>query len=254
MTIFTQSHPPKLRPLTRTGYLLFPLSLLLFLIAIFSRPTEVGVSTENVFSMPQLSDSGVSAAYQDEILPAGIHSFSKQYLKKKLSGRDPALEAFITAVANGESADIRGVYLRDNFALPIIQQPDDRPAYVSNHYGLVTQFKSAARYGVTGLLAHNYLAGKEFFKLQIGQEVAIIYGDHVLRRYQITEIDQLQKLSPDRQTSDYIELSTGRKLSTSDVFRRYYRGEHHVTFQTCLEKDGNYNWGLLFVRAIPVNE
>lgn len=125
---------------------------------------------------------------------------------------------------------------------------------MSNRYGLVTQFKSAAKYGVTGLLAHNYLAGKEFYKLQIGQEVDIIYGNHVLRRYQITEIDQLQKLSPDRQISDYIELSTGRQLSTSDVFKRYYRGEHHLTFQTCLEKDGVFNWGLLFVRAIPLSD
>jgi hypothetical protein len=254
MTLFTSPSLPQLRRLSRPGYLFIPLSSFLLIACILSCPQDAAVNNPNAVTFPQLFESSISATYQEHRLAGSAQSFNKQYLKTKQSETDSDLEAFKSSVANGESAVIRGVYFRDNFAFPIIQQPDDKPGYVSNRYGLVTQFRSAAKYGVTGLLAHNYLAGKEFYKLDIGQEIDIIYGNQVLRRYQITEIEKLQKLSPDRQFSDYIELSTGQKLSTSEVFKRYYRGEHHVIFQTCLKKDGIYNWGLLFVRAIPIED
>ncbi|HWQ84189.1 MAG TPA: hypothetical protein VN363_06455, partial [Anaerolineales bacterium] len=151
------------------------------------------------------------------------------------------------------SGTVRGVYLAGGFALPIIQQPEDKPAYVSNRTGLVTQFNAPSNYGVTGLLAHNYLAGEEFYKLRTGQEVALIYGDSLIKRYQVARIDTFQKLTPSRLKSDYLELSTGRRLSTSQMFKRFYRGDEHLTFQTCLEKDGLLNWGLLLVTAVPVD-
>jgi hypothetical protein len=41
-------------------------------------------------------------------------------------------------------------------------------------------------------------------------------------------------------------------LSAREVFNKFYRGEPHVTFQTCLEGEGRLDWGLLFVVAQPL--
>jgi len=35
------------------------------------------------------------------------------------------------------------------------------------------------------------------------------------------------------------------------LFRLVYRGERHITFQTCIEAYGNGSWGRLFVIAKP---
>ena len=34
-----------------------------------------------------------------------------------------------------------------------------------------------AWYGVTGILAHNYLSGKYFFDLEVGDELQLVYGN-----------------------------------------------------------------------------
>jgi hypothetical protein len=36
-----------------------------------------------------------------------------------------------------------------------------------------------SKYGVTGLLAHNYLSGRHFFGLEIGDIVQLVYGDGI---------------------------------------------------------------------------
>jgi hypothetical protein len=166
----------------------------------------------------------------------------------------PDLQTFIEFLYNGDSEVIRGVFIEDVLALPVIQQPEDNLNYVSDRLGVLTQFQMAAEFGVTGLLAHNHLSGKEFFMLQPGQEVWIIYGDKSLKTYQVSEIATFQKLSPYASQSDYIDLSTDLKLSTPEMFRRFYRNEGLLIFQTCMERDGSSNWGLLFVTAIPVEE
>jgi hypothetical protein len=159
---------------------------------------------------------------------------------------------FVTQVSNGQKDVIRAVYVPGIFALPIIQQPENNPIFVSNKHDRVTQFQSAARYGVTGLLAHNYLAGSLFYKLAPGHEVLIVYGDGSIQRYQVVSIHYYQKLKPTNLYSNLIDLSTGQELSTAEVFRRFYRGEHRVTFQTCLGRNGRLDWGFLFVVAVPL--
>jgi len=54
--------------------------------------------------------------------------------------------------------------------------------------------------------------------------------------------------------SNLLDLDSHERLTTAEAYARFYRGGRHVTFQTCLEKEGRLNWGLLFVVAIPLGE
>ncbi len=137
------------------------------------------------------------------------------------------------------------------FSLPVIQQPPDNPVYVSNKPDLITQFSTPAENGVTGLLAHNYRSGKEFYKLTIGQRVTVRYDKGVTRHYRVVSINRFQKLDRSSIFSDLIDLTTAKRMTSTELFNRFYRGPHHVTFQTCLEGDGHPDWGLYFVVAEP---
>jgi hypothetical protein len=116
----------------------------------------------------------------------------------------------------------------------------------------VTQFQNAARNGVTGILAHNYLSGELFFQLELGQQVQLIYGNGKVARYTVSDIQRFQKLQPSNPKSQYIDLSTGKEMSTDQVFNRVYSGKNHVTFQTCIKKGDDWSWGLIFVIATPI--
>ena len=165
----------------------------------------------------------------------------------------PSSEAFIASVADGQAGVVRGVYVPGVLALPVRQQPADNPTYVSPEAGTATQFASAAALGVTGLLAHNYLAGAEFFKLAAGQDVLVVYGDGAVKLYRVTAIYRYQALDPYSPYSNFVDLSTGEMKSVGEVFTQVYAGGDHVTFQTCIANNGNPSWGRLFVIATPVN-
>ncbi len=174
---------------------------------------------------------------------------STQPSSPDIANRVPTLEEFLHSVANGQSNLVRGVYVQDLFALAVIQQPQNQSNYVSSEANTTTQFYVAAVFGVTGLLAHNDKAGSEFFDLAPKQEIDIVYGDGTIRRYQIKSIDRFQALEPVNPQSDLIDLSTGNKLTSSEVFSQFYMGEHHLTLQTCIASIGISSWGRLFVRA-----
>jgi len=108
----------------------------------------------------------------------------------------PNFSDFSQIVQNGEADVLRGVYVADTFALPVIQQPSGNPGYVSNYEGQLTQFSMASQFGNLGLLAHNHLAGKSFSQLAVGQEVRLIYGNGRVEYFVITEILQYQALQP----------------------------------------------------------
>ena len=164
----------------------------------------------------------------------------------------PAFQQFIDTMADGNPNEVRGVYIENVLSLPIVQQPDDDPVFVSTQLGTVTQFRSAANYGVTGLLAHNYLSGELFFNLAIGNEVRIVFGDGSYHRYLVSGTYSFQKMNPSSLQSDFTELATGDHLTSGQVFARFYSNGDKVTFQTCIERDGVSNWGLLFVVADPI--
>src|SRR5512141_3349590 len=59
---------------------------------------------------------------------------------------------FSATVENGEADLVRGVYVSNVLALPVVQQPTDKPYYVSSRDGEVTQFSIASQHGNIGLL------------------------------------------------------------------------------------------------------
>ena len=166
----------------------------------------------------------------------------------------PAFSDFSKSVQNGKAADLRGVYVPDVLALPVIQQPSNNAGYVSTKNGEVTQFGMASQFGNVGLLAHNHLSGKLFSQITAGQEVRLVYGDGKVETFIVTEILQYQALRPNSPYSDFRGVSDGKTLTAEQMFKRVYFGDRHVTFQTCIEKDGNLSWGRLFVVAIPKAE
>jgi hypothetical protein len=165
----------------------------------------------------------------------------------------PDFVNFVSNVVDGQSDIPQGVYVQGVLQLPIVQQPPENPVYVSNKPGVVTQYRSAAKNGITGLLAHNYLSGELFDLLAVGQEVRIVYGNRLVRYYKVASVQRFQKLSPSDLQSDYLDLSNGMKMTTSQVFHEFYQGREHVTFQTCLKEGEIWDWGLVFVVAIPVD-
>jgi len=166
----------------------------------------------------------------------------------------PTLAEFSKKVQNGQAAVLRGVYVANLLALPIVQQPLSDSGYVSGNNGEATQFQMAAQYGNIGLLAHNHLAGKLFSALAAGQEVSLVYGDGHIEYFVIKEVLKYQALKPTSPYSSFRNLDKDEVLSAKQMFKRVYVGERHVTFQTCLAADGNQSWGRLFVIAIPREE
>jgi len=163
----------------------------------------------------------------------------------------PNFSDFYHPIENGEVGVLRGVYVQDILALPIVKQPANDPYYVSSHDGEVTQFSTASQYGNIGLLAHNNLSGRSFSKLAMGQEVQLVYGDGRVEKFVITHVLHFQALQPESQQSLFYNLDNSETLSAGDMFSRVYTGTHHLAFQTCIQAYGNMSWGRLFVLAMP---
>jgi hypothetical protein len=101
------------------------------------------------------------------------------------------------------------------------------------------------------LLAHNYLSGRFFSDLTVGQEVRLVYGDGKVEYFVVTEILRYQALEPNSQLSSFRNLDNYEVLSAEQMFKRVYAGKRHVTFQTCISANGTFSWGRLFVVAKP---
>jgi len=161
----------------------------------------------------------------------------------------PSFDSFVQSVQDGQRNVLRGVYVPGEFALPVIQQPTNDWYYVSSASNQLTQYSMASDTGNIGLLAHNNLAGEWFDKLTPSQEVRLIYGDGNVEYFNVSEVIRFQALEPNDIYSDFLDLGTGTKITSSEVFNQVYRGERHVTFQTCIAANGNVSWGRLFVIA-----
>lgn len=165
----------------------------------------------------------------------------------------PTFADFSKSVQNGDAKTLRGVYVTDLFALPVIQQPGSTPGYVSTTDGELTQFGMANQYGNVGLLAHNHLSGKLFSQLAVGQEVRLVYGDGSIEIFVISEVLHYQALQPSSPYSSFrnMDKKGDATLTAEQMFKRAYFGDRHVTFQTCIDAYGNPSWGRLFVIATP---
>ncbi len=172
----------------------------------------------------------------------------------KNSAGYPDLNSFIESVRDGNSNVLRGVYVQDLMAFQIIQQPAGFPGFVSQNQDQLTQFGMAAEVGNVGLLAHNYLAGRSFSELTKGDIVFLVYGDGRTESYVVKDILQNQALDPNSPYSEFKNLDTQVTLSAEELFKQVYRGDRHLTFQTCIEANGDLSWGRLFVIAEPTTD
>jgi hypothetical protein len=180
-------------------------------------------------------------------------SLSTENTNATLGSPLPALREFVIATKTGDANSLVGVYVPGVLALPIVQQPANQPGYVSPTPGVATQFRMAMDYGTQALLAHNYLSGEQFFNLQAGQRVILVYGDGKVKFFEVSELNSYQALSPNSPYSNFIDLSNpGAVLSAADVFLRNFAKAGHLVFQTCIEAQGVESWGRLFVAAQPV--
>jgi hypothetical protein len=163
----------------------------------------------------------------------------------------PDLSSFSLSLLNGEAGELRGVYAPQVMALPVIQQPVGNPGYVSTMEDILTQFSMATEVGNVGLLAHNNLAGQNFSNFTLGQEITLIYGDGSTETFVVSNIIRYQALNPYSPYSEFRDLETTITITAQELFQQVYRGDRHVTFQTCIESEGNLSWGRLFVIAEP---
>lgn len=182
---------------------------------------------------------------------ACIFAFPSQAHAKDISNTIPKLNTFIETVKNGD-ASLRGVYVPDVMAFAIEQQPVGYPGYVSTADSVVTQFSIAAEVGNVGLLAHNTHAGAFFSKIQQGELIVLVYGDGHTETFMVQSIQQYQALDPFSPYSEFKDLETQTTLTAEGLFNKVYRGDYHLTLQTCIENNSNASWGRLFIVATPV--
>jgi hypothetical protein len=168
--------------------------------------------------------------------------------------QDP-LELFIEQVAKPQkSASPVGLFHPVLLQAEIIQQPKNSPGFVSTDPQKLTQFSIANQYGVTALLAHNYLMGQTFFKIQEGDVLTVVFGDKTFQEYRVEEIRRYQALTPTSPYSKFINLADPDKkvITAADLFYEIYTQKGTLVLQTCIEKDGELSWGRIFIIATPI--
>ncbi|MFO7670242.1 MAG: hypothetical protein R6W31_11330 [Bacteroidales bacterium] len=157
-------------------------------------------------------------------------------------------------MTESETTSLQGIYIEDKFQLPVTYQPAGNPGFVTSSAESVTLFSSAGNYGSIGLIAHNHLAGREFFEINKYDEIYLVYGDGQIEKFIVTEIREYQALSPNSPYSSFINLSyPDTSISYRDLFYDTYGISDRLILQTCISRDNHDSWGRLFVIATPVS-
>jgi hypothetical protein len=177
----------------------------------------------------------------------GVHALGSYPYASDL----PEAEALVAQVTNGQSGELRGIYIPDILAAPVVQQPAGDHGFVSPRQNIVTQFGLASQFGSIGLLAHNYLAGEGFSSLKKGQTFYLIYEDGEVSTFVITGILSFRALEPESTSSQFVDLAGGSLLTTAELFSEVYDRPGNVILQTCISRENNLSWGRLFIIAEP---
>lgn len=169
----------------------------------------------------------------------------------------PVTGAVSTALEAGAAAAPRGLPARISdpgvFSLDVLQQPTDDPGFVSRKEDSVTQFRLASNYGSKGFLAHNDLAGAQFFGVEVGDVLTVRYTNGSLETYGVVQIRHLQALSPLSPWSKFSDLDNNNALLTAvDLFYQTYGEKDKLILQTCIAQGDELSWGRLFIIAEPV--
>ncbi len=154
-----------------------------------------------------------------------------------------------TAARQKPFEKVNGIYIKKNRFLRVIDQPKGRPGFVSSESGVATKFRMASEHGNIGLIAHNYLEGKRFLNLKIGDKLYIVNENEERQCYRINRIYRYQAIDPRSPRGDFLDLKTKHKLKFDELFKKIYTGAHHLVLQTCIAKDDDQEWGRFFAIA-----
>ncbi len=94
------------------------------------------------------------------------------------------------------------------------------------------------------LLAHNDFSGRYFHSLSY--EDPIYYQG---KTYRVTELLSLQALTPDSPTSEFVNLESGKYLTTNAAWYLAYDRPGYIVLQTCIPRGDVKTWGRFFVIA-----
>lgn len=164
----------------------------------------------------------------------------------------PTLTQFTEQITAHPAGFYSGVYVPNVMAYPIIQQPADNAGYVSTAENTITQFRMASQFDTIGLLAHNTLAGADFYNIQLEDVIYLVLASGELKSFSVTEIQRYQALNPSSPYSDFRDLDDSASIiSAQKLFMRTYARGNILILQTCIEEAGNSSWGRLFIIAEP---
>jgi hypothetical protein len=203
-------------------------------------------------TLPGVGDLISPSPIPVELIPLRMPTLVPAEEPEALSPDSPGLVNFAQTNVQGEPGQVTGVFAPEIFDLLVEQQPPNHSMYVTEKEGYATQFARPARHNVIGLLAHNTHSGILFYGLDIGHEIYVIMDDGQVLRYQVATISDFQKLQPGNSRSDYVDLESDLRMSTDEVFARFYKNGPHLTLQTCLEREQNKSWGVRFIVALPL--
>ncbi len=240
---------------------------ILFIFPLISCTSAMEVSNQSTPPPDMISTTGMSAKSPTPVLTAVINftptpmptanadETGRVDLLKGESTPESSLrvfDQFVQDLKNGKHDQVVGLWVENILALRVIYQPASKPGFVSTEDETATYFlypwKKAGNYG---FLAHNYLAGRYFFNIKIGDVITVVFGDGDYEDFEVTEVKEFQALQPDSPYSDYIDLQTGEQLTVSNVFIEVYMGDFHTTLQTCIANGKETEWGRHFTIAPP---
>jgi hypothetical protein len=173
----------------------------------------------------------------------GLEAFDRHF---------PTFAQFIASLSYGSPDQVVGLYIPKIIAVPVIQQPPNDLDFVSSSPGIVTQFWLADQYGSKGFLAHANNVGKKFIDLKSGNRIFLVFGDKSFRTFIVSELLSFQALSPMSPYSYFRYLDNPKGIiSNEDLFHQIYGRSGRIILQTCIEANGDPNWGRYFVVAVP---
>jgi hypothetical protein len=172
----------------------------------------------------------------------------------KSNSRDLRLVSSLQAdnPKDSQNLSVTGITLPGIFSYSIVNQPQGQPGFVSSAPNTLTKFQLVERYRSIGLLAHNYLAGDQFYGINIGDILTLEMNNGATRKYRVIAIKQYQALSPYSPYSEFINLSSGDSITASALFTEIYGSQGKLVLQTCIERNGVEAWGRYFVISEPV--
>jgi hypothetical protein len=212
----------------------------LSLLGLFCLAAAITYSASSLSPVPPPSTATDLAFYPAEVIST-------------LSPVSAGLISFANSLINA-SPQLVGIYVEGLFAFRIVQQPEDNPVYVASVSDVVTQFRATERYHSVGLLAHNTLAGANFFALEKGQQIILIDGFGNLSYYQVEQFQRYQAISPSDASSKFIDSSNYKTMTAGELFRAIYEKSNWLVLQTCISSPENTSWGRFFVLARRINQ